>query len=886
MNESIATEDVLYDESFIRMGFQIQEDDYYFMVGAPTQLQGWILHLTCIPQQIDELFASLLPVLKKYQVPFKCVKSRSIHHLVNSGKMGFGKIGKVFTIYPEIVERQLLVLEINAVTKDIRGPVVLTDFKIGNALYTRYGGFQRRLTVDPYGYRHPTIQTPAGGLLYDKYYQPADVPPWERFPFELVVTTDRRAERKFFIHKKYLLYKSLKSDIKGNVFQCAYLGRFFLPAFCVIKQGRESIHADEMGRDMRAMLSWQHKLNQEIYGVINVPRPVDFFIEEGQVCMVNEFVPGTALVYYSNSLLDGVIWSRAKEKVRATLLECLLEISEQIEKLHCLGYIHRDVTGSNFLIAAGPKVYLIDMELTYSTVQSFPDPPFGGGTFGFTSPQQLINEPPAYTDDIYSFGALIIQTLSGGFDPFLLLEKNTARVAAKIDFISGSESLVQLILRCLSEYPESRPSLSEIQNTLRSERANSPVSNSITRRPTPELIEDAANRALHFLLGPSMVDQGLWYSAIDNEYDREVYPMGNKHILPALYRGVAGPIYVYQAAALAGCRIPSINPNITRSWGYLITEISERSDLYDKSLYYGTSGIALIMARTINNGEMSDSTKLLELMSVCVTPKFEQLNLLTGAAGIGLATIGCKLATDDSRFDGPLADIVATVCAQQQKDGSWLDPGETGQLEKVVGFGYGIAGIVYFLFEAANILRSQGALASAERGLAYLSQVMIKSKEFYSWADSDKTKVSSKWWCHGGPGISMTYLKAFECTGNGKYAAIADMALRRHPKEILYSNLTLCHGMPGLGEIYLEAYRVTSSEEWLDRAIWVGQALATLGFEHSQKDMYWLTEFSDFPTADLMVGNSGIIHFLIRLLKPNILPFPGLPFIGKKEMPK
>ncbi len=81
----------------------------------------------------------------------------------------------------------------------------------------------------------------------------------------------------------------------------------------------------------------------------------------------------------------------------------------------------------------------------------------------------------------------------------------------------------------------------------------------------------------------------------------------------------------------------------------------------------------------------------------------------------------------------------------------------------------------------------------------------------YSNRDQDRWQ----WWCHGSPGIGLTFLTLYDYTGNRAFAEVARKALRTHPIDIRYPNLSQCHGLGGLGEIYLQAFRVLGDREWL-----------------------------------------------------------------------
>ncbi|MEB3218846.1 MAG: lanthionine synthetase LanC family protein, partial [Nostocales cyanobacterium 94392] len=108
-------------------------------------------------------------------------------------------------------------------------------------------------------------------------------------------------------------------------------------------------------------------------------------------------------------------------------------------------------------------------------------------------------------------------------------------------------------------------------------------------------------------------------------------------------------------------------------------------------------------------------------------------------------------------------------------------------------------------------------------------------------------------------------------------AEIASHALRIHPVDMRYRNLSQCHGLTGLGEIYLEAARVLGDDEWLERANNIANTTLNLYRQTDSGSITWLVENFHQPTADLMVGSAGVIHFLLRLcFREKNISFPLL----------
>src|SRR5690606_25684372 len=123
------------------------------------------------------------------------------------------------------------------------------------------------------------------------------------------------------------------------------------------------------------------------------------------------------------------------------------------------------------------------------------------------------------------------------------------------------------------------------------------------------------------------------------------------------------------------------------------------------------------------------------------------------------------------------------------------------------------------------------------------------------------------WWCEGQAGIALALLKAYEVLGDERCRQYAEMTLQSYKPALLVSNLSQCHGLAGLGEIYLEAFRILQDEIWLQRATWITNVILHLKNEHSKYGPYWIVESERKPVADFMIGNTGILHYLLRHCK-------------------
>lgn len=168
----------------------------------------------------------------------------------------------------------------------------------------------------------------------------------------------------------------------------------------------------------------------------------------------------------------------------------------------------------------------------------------------------------------------------------------------------------------------------------------------------------------------------------------------------------------------------------------------------------------------------------------------------------------------------------------QASDGSWITsdgvPGMSG--ETLTGFAHGVSGIVYFLLEHAARFEDKRSESSAERGLLWLVDQATSTDEAQEpigthpemnglcWRYSDCQEMVWNWWCHGAPGVALTFLRAYRRTKDPATALIARRALASINPELRAPNLTTCHGLSGLVEIFLEAADALEDQGYREKA--------------------------------------------------------------------
>jgi hypothetical protein len=122
-------------------------------------------------------------------------------------------------------------------------------------------------------------------------------------------------------------------------------------------------------------------------------------------------------------------------------------------------------------------------------------------------------------------------------------------------------------------------------------------------------------------------------------------------------------------------------------------------------------------------------------------------------------------------------------------------------------------------------------------------------------------------------GVLSTNIKAFALTQEPEFKVNAETLLSSIASTVIYDNYYQDLGMARLGEVYLDAFRVFQDNEWLQRAMWIASFFERTCIMNPDGSLYWKAPGTRCPTADLIVGNSGILHFLIRCLNPMALGF-------------
>lgn len=227
----------------------------------------------------------------------------------------------------------------------------------------------------------------------------------------------------------------------------------------------------------------------------------------------------------------------------------------------------------------------------------------------------------------------------------------------------------------------------------------------------------------------------------------------------------------------------------------------------------------------------------------------EGIDVESGIAGYGIAILQCLRYLEPDLVKERLSAVIIKTLELQNRNGGWLSD------KKLPVFDNGNAGITWFLLGCYQLTGNLNLLKRIDTSLQWLVKKYRSASVTFN----------------GIAGVALTFIKAFEVTGDIRFKNHAEEMLVSIPSRIITNNYTFNNGLAGLGEIYMEAYRVFKNNKWHHRAGWIAGVFLHTSAGNEEK-AYWIQNDVHAPYADLIIGNSGIIHFLLRYLYPEKVP--------------
>ncbi len=243
-------------------------------------------------------------------------------------------------------------------------------------------------------------------------------------------------------------------------------------------------------REARSTSRVQHR---NVVGIFDMGQ-----LDDGRLYLVMEYISGKSLV----DILDE---QGALPVNRA--LRLAVQIADAMAAAHSMGIMHRDLKPENIVILDTPEgehVKVLDFGLARMVENNLPEDKItmSGEVFGtpvYMSPEQCFGEELSFPTDVYSFGALFFEMLTGE-PPFegnnivaiMLAHKNQMpRVPSAVYPENGIPAeLDQIVLKCLMKnqgdrFPtglELARELRHVQDLITKRKAGAPVDIQAQRR--------------------------------------------------------------------------------------------------------------------------------------------------------------------------------------------------------------------------------------------------------------------------------------------------------------------------------------------------------------------------------------------------------------------
>ena len=217
--------------------------------------------------------------------------------------------------------------------------------------------------------------------------------------------------------------------------------------------------------DEEAMVDLQNESRTMI--ALNHPHIVRVydFHDTGAVKYIDmEFVVGKTLTKFK-------IEHPNKQVPETKVKELAIKIADGLSYAHSKGIIHKDIKPQNVMITREGEVKLMDFGIaeTVRTSMSRIQNTSSSGTLVYMSPEQLLGKDVGKESDIYSFGAMLYELLSG-HPPFYKGDINYQILSVEPEKLENvSDKMNDIVLKCLEkEYGSRFSDFSELNNCLQS----------------------------------------------------------------------------------------------------------------------------------------------------------------------------------------------------------------------------------------------------------------------------------------------------------------------------------------------------------------------------------------------------------------------------------
>jgi serine/threonine protein kinase len=217
-------------------------------------------------------------------------------------------------------------------------------------------------------------------------------------------------------------------------------------------------------REHAAMFRQEVKLSRRITHA-NVVHVFDIGEVDGLLYMTMELVEGITLRQAMHNAGGKLPFSEAIRVAHA--------LANGLAAVHAQGIVHRDLKPGNVMIcASGRVVRVVLADFGIASHAGTEDPAMRGrilGTISYMAPEQFAKQAPSTRTDLYSFGLVLLECLTGALPPrcdaWLSRNRKPIHVDLPAAGVAGNPvdvaTIESLLQKCLDNDPGRRPASAE-----------------------------------------------------------------------------------------------------------------------------------------------------------------------------------------------------------------------------------------------------------------------------------------------------------------------------------------------------------------------------------------------------------------------------------------
>ncbi|GII54301.1 serine/threonine protein kinase [Planotetraspora thailandica] len=870
---------------------------YVTPVGAARRAQGWKLHVSATPLSAPVVLARAVEVLARRRCSFKFAATLAELSGLVSREQDRGAVGKFITVYPADDRAATAIAEeLHAATMGLPGPPILSDraYKPGSLVHYRYGVFSAPSVLDNDGTYASRLTAPDGTPVTDKrnaWYSP---PSWAPCPFESGKAPVRvAAPEAVLLADRFVVRQAVRHNAKGGVFLAEDRDT---GGHVVVKQARPHVGARLTGRDERDALRHEWRM-LGLFGPLGVTaRRVAFFDKDDNLFLVQERLEGTVLTAWAGERRVEAPDPRRRE----TVLGLVGRLVDLVTTVHEQGYIVRDLTPNNVIVAGDGDCRLIDLETA-----AMPGTLVGRAhTPGYAPPEQ--EQAPAHGPcpgvevDFYALGATVFYLVTA-CQPMLLADQGEqarswdSQVRTLVDVAASGDpvatELVPMIVGLMVEDPALRWDLARVRaflSGLATGPQAPPVAEGGHRLGTAEqdrLLHDGLAYTLR-TMSTSASTSASSSASTSASSGGVAEPVASARLWAATgYGANADPCGVQYGAAgvlhlMASLAGPDAAPLPQELRGRLTTGLRDGANWMihclagerrpSPGLYFGRAGMAWALYEAGTALDDHDVRAAGLDLALDLPVSWPNPDICHGLAGTGMALLHLWNATGDTRFRdraSACADELLKVAQRTPDTVLWAIPKDfDSALAGVVhyGFAHGVAGIGAYLLTVGAALGREDCLETAVAA----GRTLVDAAGYHGgaawWGEGPHGGAKMPHWCSGSSGIGTFLVRLHAATGDRRALEVARAAAMAVHGHRLRSGTAACHGLAGDGQFLLDLAEAAGEPVYRDQA---EELAGVLWARATMRD--GLLVVPDENALDVTfgwnTGLAGVLAFMLRL---------------------